>query len=53
MGVAASVLSGAVLLILLIHFGAHAQVLHLLRWSYAQGAWAPLLFSLIWRRWWC
>ncbi|MDZ7581671.1 MAG: TVP38/TMEM64 family protein [Deltaproteobacteria bacterium] len=37
----------AALLALLIHFGAHEQVLRLLKWFDAQGAWAPLLFILI------
>ncbi len=46
-GIAASILIVAVLLALLIHFGAHEQVLHLLNWFNAQGAWAPLLFVLL------
>jgi len=46
-GIAASILIVAVLLALLIHFGAHEQVLHLLKWFDAQGAWAPLLFVLL------
>ncbi|HEY9199174.1 MAG TPA: TVP38/TMEM64 family protein [Gammaproteobacteria bacterium] len=46
-GIAASILFVAALLAVLIHFGAHEQVLHLLRWFDAQGAWAPLLFILI------
>lgn len=47
LGVAASVLFVAGLLALLVYFGAHEQVLRLLMWSEAQGAWAPLLFILI------
>ena len=35
------------LLALLIYFGVHEQVLHLLQWFDAQGAWAPLFFILI------
>lgn len=46
-GIAASFLFVVVLLALLIHFGAHEQVTHLLRWFEAQGAWAPLLFVLL------
>lgn len=46
-GIAASILIVAALLALLIHFGAHEQVLHLLTWFEAQGAWAPLLFVLL------
>ncbi|MGK2943575.1 MAG: TVP38/TMEM64 family protein [Desulfuromonadales bacterium] len=46
-GVAASILFVAALLALLIHFGVHEQVLRLLMWFDAQGAWAPLLFILI------
>jgi uncharacterized membrane protein YdjX (TVP38/TMEM64 family) len=45
--IAASILFVAALLVPLIHFGAHEQVLRLLRWFEAQGAWAPLLFILI------
>lgn len=47
LGVAASVLFVAGLLALLVYFGAHEQVLRLLMWFEAQGAWAPLLFILI------
>jgi uncharacterized membrane protein YdjX (TVP38/TMEM64 family) len=45
--VAASILFVAALLALLIYFDAHEQVLRLLKWFDAQGAWAPLLFILI------
>ena len=34
-------------LILLVHFGVHKEVLHLLEWFKQQGAWAPVLFMLI------
>ena len=46
-GIAASMLFVAALLALLIYFDVQDQVLHLLRWFDAQGAWAPLLFILI------
>lgn len=46
-GIVASVLFIAAILALLIHFGVHEQVLDLLQWFDAQGAWAPLLFILI------
>jgi len=46
-GIAASMLFVTALLALLIYFGVQDQVLHLLRWFDAQGAWAPLLFILI------
>lgn len=46
-GIAAGMLFVGALLALLIHFGAHEQVLQLLRWFDEQGAWAPLLFILI------
>src|SRR3990167_797972 len=46
-GIAASILFVAAVLALLIHFGAHEQVLALLQWFDDQGAWAPLLFILI------
>lgn len=45
--IVASVLFIATILALLIHFGVHEQVLDLLQWFDAQGAWAPLLFILI------
>ena len=37
----------AALFAVMIHFDAHEQVLRLLKWFDAQGAWAPLLFVLI------
>lgn len=46
-GIAVSVLFVAAVLALLVYFGAHEQVLRLLQWFDAQGAWAPLLFILI------
>lgn len=46
-GIAASILFVAALLALLIHFGVHEQVMILLQWFDAQGAWAALLFILI------
>ncbi len=46
-GIAASILIVAALLALLLHFGAHEQVLQLLTWFDAQGALAPLLFVLL------
>lgn len=46
-GIAASMLFVVLLLALLIYFGVHEQVLHLLQWFDAQGAWAPLFFILI------
>jgi uncharacterized membrane protein YdjX (TVP38/TMEM64 family) len=46
-GIAASVLFVAAALAVMLHFDAHEQVLDLLRWFDAQGAWAPLLFILI------
>lgn len=45
--VAAGILFVAALLAVLIYFDAHEQVLRLLWWFDAQGAWAPLLFILI------
>lgn len=45
--IAGSVVFVAAALALMIHFDAHEQVLHLLHWFDAQGAWAPLLFILI------
>lgn len=46
-GMAASLLFVATLLAVLVYFGVHEQVLHLLQWFDAQGAWAPLFFILI------
>ncbi len=46
-GVVASILFVAVILAVLIRFDAHEQVLSLLRWFDAQGAWTPLLFVLV------
>ncbi|MHB8713842.1 MAG: TVP38/TMEM64 family protein [Trichloromonadaceae bacterium] len=45
--VAAGILFVAALLAVLIYFDAHEQVLRLLEWFDAQGAWAPLLVILI------
>jgi uncharacterized membrane protein YdjX (TVP38/TMEM64 family) len=45
--IAGSVLFVAAVLAMLIHLGAHEQVLGLLRWFDAQGVWAALLFILI------
>lgn len=44
---AASVLFVAAVLGVLIYFDTHQQVLRLLEWLDAQGAWAPLLFILV------
>lgn len=46
-GIATSILFVAILLAVMIRFGAHEQILVLLRWFEAQGAWAALLFILI------
>jgi uncharacterized membrane protein YdjX (TVP38/TMEM64 family) len=46
-GIAASILFVAATLAVLVYFGAHEEVLRLLRWFDEQGAWAPLLFILI------
>lgn len=45
--IAASVLLVAAVLGVLIYFDAHQEVLRLLEWLDAQGAWAPLLFILV------
>lgn len=45
--IAASILLVALILAILVYFDAHEQVLRLLLWFEAQGAWAPLLFTLI------
>jgi uncharacterized membrane protein YdjX (TVP38/TMEM64 family) len=44
---AISILFVAIVVVVLVYFEAHDQVLRLLEWLDAQGAWAPLLFSLI------
>ncbi|MBE9486412.1 MAG: hypothetical protein IMY82_04505, partial [Chloroflexi bacterium] len=44
--IASSILLVAAILVVLIHYGVHEQVLQLLKWFEAQGAWAPLLFIL-------
>ncbi|MCW8917832.1 MAG: TVP38/TMEM64 family protein [Gammaproteobacteria bacterium] len=46
-GIAASILFVATLLALLVWLGVHEQVLQLLQWFEAQGAWAPVLFILL------
>jgi len=46
-GILASILIVVGLLAVLIHYGAHEQVLRLLQWVEAQGYWAPLLFILV------
>lgn len=46
-GIATSILFVAGLLAVMVHFGAHEQVLRLLWWFEAQGAWVSLLFILI------
>lgn len=46
-GIAASILFVAAILAVLVYFGAHEQILQLLEWFDAQGAWASLLFVLI------
>jgi uncharacterized membrane protein YdjX (TVP38/TMEM64 family) len=46
-GLAAGIMIVAALLALLLHFGAHEQVLQLLTWFDAQGAWAPLFFVVL------
>ncbi len=47
LGMAGSLVFVAVILAVLVYFGVHEQVLHLLEWFKQQGAWAPLLFILI------
>jgi uncharacterized membrane protein YdjX (TVP38/TMEM64 family) len=47
LGMAGSILFVAVILALLVYFGVHTEVMHLLQWFKQQGAWAPLLFMLI------
>lgn len=46
-GIAASILFVAAILGVLVYFGAHEQILRLLKWFDAQGAWVSLLFVLI------
>jgi uncharacterized membrane protein YdjX (TVP38/TMEM64 family) len=46
-GIAASILFVAAILGVLVYFGAHEQILRLLKWFDAQGAWVSLLFILI------
>jgi uncharacterized membrane protein YdjX (TVP38/TMEM64 family) len=46
-GIAASTLLVVLMLAILIHFDAHQYVLQLLAWFDSQGAWAPLLFTLV------
>lgn len=46
-GFAAGIVFFAAILAVLIYFDAHEQILRLLQWFEAQGAWAPLLFILI------
>ncbi|MCC6208372.1 MAG: TVP38/TMEM64 family protein [Gammaproteobacteria bacterium] len=46
LGIGASILIVAVILGVLVHFGAHEQILRLLKWFDAQGAWVSLLFIL-------
>jgi uncharacterized membrane protein YdjX (TVP38/TMEM64 family) len=47
MGLAAGLLFVTAIVAALIYFGAQEQVLRMLRWFDAQGAWAPLLFILL------
>ena len=47
LGIVLSILFVAAVLALRVYFGAHEQVLHLLRWFDTHGAWASLLFILI------
>lgn len=46
-GIAASILFVAAVLGVLVYFDVHEQVIDLLQWFEAQGAWAPVLFILI------
>ena len=46
-GIAASILFVVALLGVLVYFDVHEEVVRLLQWFEAQGAWAPLLFILI------
>ena len=47
LGIAASILFVTAVLAIMSYFGAHEQILHLLEWFEAQGAWAPVLFILL------
>ncbi|KKO44552.1 alkaline phosphatase [Arsukibacterium ikkense] len=47
LGLAGSIVFVAGVLAVMVYFGVHAQVLHLLQWFKLQGIWAPLLFMLI------
>lgn len=47
LGILASIVFVAIILAILYAFGVHEQVVAMLRWFEAQGAWAPLLFILI------
>lgn len=46
-GIVASMAFVALLVALLVYLGIHEQIVHLLQWFDAQGAWAPLLFILV------
>lgn len=46
-GIAASILFVAAMLAVLVYFDVHEQVVHLLQWFDAQGAWASMLFILV------
>lgn len=45
--IASSILMVGAIVALLLYFGVHDQVLHLLSWVQRQGAWAALLFILV------
>ena len=46
-GIAASILFVAALLGVMVYFDIHEEIVRLLQWFEAQGAWAPVLFILI------
>lgn len=46
-GIAASILFVALMLAVLVYFDVHEQVVRLLQWFDAQGAWASMLFILV------
>lgn len=46
-GIAVSALLVAAILAVLVYFDAHEEIVRLLQWLDAQGAWAPVLFALI------